>query len=179
MKIRAYICERPAERSDGSEDSTAPSITSGQVETSASATTASCIARIEACTSRARGRIDEIEREINAVRTGNREVIDKMALGGPDAGSTWIGGSASIADLAQSAIDFGRSIEKLSTEVRSALLIGCFTLFRTMHRFVSLYIFLLRLFGWSNDLSKWLRKFKNPEVTTCPASTRLSTQTVD
>ncbi|KAH7707251.1 hypothetical protein AAVH_25510 [Aphelenchoides avenae] len=92
MKIRAYICERPAERSDGSEDSTAPSITSGQVETSASATTASCIARIEACTSRARGRIDEIEREINAVRTGNREVIDKMALGGPDAGSTWIGG---------------------------------------------------------------------------------------
>ncbi|KAH7721343.1 hypothetical protein AAVH_11199, partial [Aphelenchoides avenae] len=110
MKVRGYICERPAKRSDGSEDSTSPG-----VETQTSATTASCVA--EDCDSRARRRADEIELEISATRIGHSLVIETMALREAAAGQTWLGEeSATFADLAQAAIDFGRNIAKLSAE---------------------------------------------------------------
>lgn len=69
--------------------------------------------------SRARERTDEIEREINATRTGFSGVLETMALSNASAGKPRLGGSASFGGLAQSAIDFGRSIARLSAEVSS------------------------------------------------------------
>ncbi|KAH7704324.1 hypothetical protein AAVH_28493 [Aphelenchoides avenae] len=110
MKVRGYICERPAKRSDGSEDIT---VTSGGVETEPSTTTATCGVN-DACYKRA----DEVVRGLNATRIGYSVVVETMALRDAAAGKTWLGGSAPLGDLAQTAIDFGRSIAKLSVEAR-------------------------------------------------------------
>lgn len=78
------------------------------------------------CKNRVQRRTDEIEREINreinATRVGYSVVIEATALGG--AGKTWLGGSDSYAGLAQSAIDFGRNVAKLSAKVRSRIQLG-------------------------------------------------------
>ncbi|KAH7721350.1 hypothetical protein AAVH_11206 [Aphelenchoides avenae] len=111
MKVRGYICERPARRSDETEGSTLPGM-----ETQTSAPPASCEA--DDCASRARERVSEIHREISATRIGYSVVIETIALGGAAAGTKWLGESASFADLAQHAIDFGRNIARLSAEVR-------------------------------------------------------------
>lgn len=113
MKNRAYICERPASGPVGPEDST---FTSSEEQTQTSATTASCTVDDE-CYNRA----GEIEQEINATKIGYRAVIATVALRNATAGKTWLGGSASFADLAQSAINFGRNFARLSAEVRPRL----------------------------------------------------------
>lgn len=136
--MRAYICERPAKRSDGSDGNTS---TSDEVETQTSATTTSCGVETttwpDVCASRARAKADEIESEINATKTANSQVIGTIALGDAAAGTTWLGGSASFANLAQSAIDFGRSIGKLCTEVCSIIFS---TLFHRGRSTVSLFL---------------------------------------
>ncbi|KAH7701543.1 hypothetical protein AAVH_31321 [Aphelenchoides avenae] len=91
MKMRGYICERPAKRSDGSED-----ITSTGVDTPTSATTRSCgvetTTQSDSCSNRGRAKTIEIEREIKATITGKRYVIDTIELGDTAAGTTWLGG---------------------------------------------------------------------------------------
>lgn len=128
MKVRSYICQRPAKRSGGSEDSTARTLTSIGVVTQPSATSMFCgVDRTTwppICTSRAEAKTDEIEREIKSTQMGYSAVIDNIVL--KSAGTPWLGGSAAFADLAQSAIDFGRSFGKLSAEVRPGLVIGSF-----------------------------------------------------
>ncbi|KAH7710737.1 hypothetical protein AAVH_21998 [Aphelenchoides avenae] len=81
MKVRGYICERPANGIDGPEDGTASTFTTVGVETQTSATPKSCGTRLDECTKRARRRADEIVREINDTRIGYSVVIEAMALG--------------------------------------------------------------------------------------------------
>ncbi|KAH7704318.1 hypothetical protein AAVH_28487 [Aphelenchoides avenae] len=108
MKLRGYICERPAKRSDASEDSM---FTPGGEETESSPTTATCGVDDD-CYKRA----DEVVGGLNATRIGYTVVVETMALRDAAAGKTWLGGSAPFGDSAQTAIYFGRSIAKLSVE---------------------------------------------------------------
>lgn len=117
IRSRGYICERPAKRSDGSGDSTAPISTAGGAVAQSTTTHTPCGSRLDDCTKRARRRADGIEGEINDTRSGFSKAIDTVALGGAAPGEPWLG-SASFEHRAQSAIDFGRNLAKLSAEVR-------------------------------------------------------------